>query len=115
MKLACLCVKAYNQYSRNIVLLAGFGPNHAFLLYLSGAMRVTSKNNALDNGCIDVASSYFAGSLWLKHVSAKGERKFVSALGCRTLPLILQRKHFRFTLTSRDVFFRLFCGTPFFR
>lgn len=86
MKLACLCVKTYNQYSRNIVLLAAFGPNHAFLLYLSGAMCVTSKNNALDNGSVDVASSNFAGSLWLKNVSAKGERKLVCALGYRTPP-----------------------------
>ena len=78
-------------------------------------MCVTSKNNALDNSGVDVASSYFAGSLWLKHVSAKGERNLVCALGCRTLPLILQRKHFHFTLTSRDVIFRLFCGTPFIR
>jgi hypothetical protein len=30
----------------------------------------------------------------LKRVSAKGEGKFVCALGCRTLPLSLQRKHF---------------------
>jgi hypothetical protein len=86
------------------VLLAGFGPNHAFLLYLSGAMCVTSKNNALDNGRVDVASRNFAGSLWLKHVSGKGERNLVCALGCRTLPLILQRKHFLLYLNKQGCF-----------
>lgn len=68
------------------MLLAGFGPNHASLLYLSGAMCVTSKNNALDNGSVDVTSSYFAGSLWLKHVSHKRRKKFGMCFGLQDPP-----------------------------
>jgi hypothetical protein len=47
------------------VLSAGFGDLIIMRSrpYLSGAVRVTSKNNALDNGRVDAASSYFAGGL----------------------------------------------------
>jgi hypothetical protein len=106
-----VCVEAYNQYSRSIVLSAGFGD---LIMrpcsYLSGAVCVASKNNALDDGGVDVASGYFAGSLWFVETCvSQRRRKICMCFGLQDPPTESSEEAF-FALPSQVRMFSLDCS-----
>jgi hypothetical protein len=107
------------------MLLAVFGPNHVhFLRTCPGQWVLHPRTMLWITATLMFRPAILQAACGSRNMCQRKEKlglnKHFRIPGCRTLQLILHSsKHFyfafHFTLASRDVFFRLFCGTPFFR